>query len=389
MSASPDETFARTVRLLEMLVGFDTESALSNLPLIDFVEAYLRDLGVPVERVPNAAGDKAAIHALIGPPVDGGIVLSGHTDCVPVTGQAWTSDPFTLRRDGDKVFGRGTCDMKGFDACCLASVPMLLAAGLKRPIHLVLSYDEEVSCAGSLDVIGRFGIDLPRPAACIVGEPTLMRVADGQKSVATYLTHVRGHEAHSAKPMLGVSAIAVAVDLVAAINRIGETFRTGVPDGSRFDPPCATVHVGAIAGGTARNILARDCRFHWEYRGLPEMPIRAAYDLFEAAAQTHRETTFRDFPDCFIETLIECEVPGLVPEPGSAAEQLALALTGHNATDAVSYATEAGQFQKAGIATVICGPGSIDQAHQRDEFIADSELHACLRFLRDLATRLT
>lgn len=389
MSRASDEDLACTLGLLEALVRFDTESTRSNLPLIDYVETWLRDLGVATVRVPNASGDKAALHALIGPAVDGGVVLSGHTDCVPVAGQEWTSDPFVLRAEGGKLYGRGACDMKGFDACCLASVPMFMAAGLTKPIHLLFSYDEEVSCEGSLDTIRKLGVDLPRPAACIVGEPTLMRVADGQKSIATYRTHVRGHEAHSAIPARGVSAIATAVDLIAQINAIGAEFRAMSQEASPFDPPYATVHVGTIAGGTARNILARDCTFYWEYRGLPDMPIRAAYDRFEQAADRHRKTTFANFSDCFIDTLIECEVPGLVPEAGSAAEQLAKALTGQNETEAVSYATEAGQFQKAGIPTVICGPGNIAQAHQADEFIAETELRGCLDFLRGMATRLS
>lgn len=388
MTAASDD-FSCALGLLEKLVGFDTESSRSNLPLIDFVEAWLHGLGVATVRVPNADGDKAALHALIGPAIDGGVVLSGHTDCVPVAGQEWTSDPFLLRRGDGRLYGRGACDMKGFDACCLAAVPMFLAADLKKPVHLLLSYDEEISCEGSLDTIRRFGVDLPRPAACIVGEPTQMRIADGQKSIATYRTHVRGHEAHSAIPVRGVSAIEVAVDLIARINAIGAEFYAAARTDSPFDPAWATVHVGTINGGTARNILARDCVFHWEYRGLPDMPIRAAYDRFEAAAEHHRKTTFAKFPDCRIDTLIECEVPGLVPEAGSAAEQLAKALTGRNVTEAVSYATEAGQFQKAGIPTVICGPGSIAQAHQADEFIAESELRACLAFLRGLAARLS
>lgn len=388
-TATASATLADASAILEKLVGFDTESTRSNLALIDYVESLLRAHGVPTMRVPNAKGDKAALHALIGPAVDGGVVLSGHTDCVPVEGQAWSSDPFTLRRDGGRLYGRGACDMKGFDACCLASVPEMLRMNLAKPIHLLFSYDEEISCEGSLDAIAKLGVNLPRPAACIVGEPTLMRVADGQKSIATYLTQVRGHEAHSALPANGVSAIEVAVDLIATINAIGANFLAQAPADSPFLPARATVHVGTIAGGTARNILARDCRFHWEYRGLPDMPIRAAYDPFEAAAQKHRQTTFARFPDCRIDTLIECEVPGLVPEPGSAAEQLAFALTGRNSTEAVSYATEAGQFQKAGIPTIICGPGSIDQAHQPDEYIAESEIAACLGFLRDLGRRLS
>jgi acetylornithine deacetylase len=389
LNAAREGTLTRATSILERLVAFDTESTRSNLALIDHVEDIFRTLGVASVRVPNARGDKAALHALIGPAVDGGIVLSGHTDCVPVEGQTWTSDPFTLTRRGDRLFARGACDMKGFDACCLAMAREFLAAPLKRPIHFLFSYDEEISCEGSLDTIAKLGVDLPRPSACLVGEPTLMQVADGQKSIATYRTHVRGHEAHSAKPMLGVSAVEVATRLMSTIGAIGADF-AGTPDrAGRFDPPFATVHVGTIVGGTARNIMAKDCTFHWEFRGLPDMPIRSAYDRFEAAVETIRRTTFANFPDCRIDTLIECEVPGLVPEPGSAAERIALALTGRNETIAVAYATEAGQFQKAGIPTIICGPGSIDQAHQPDEYIELAQMEACIAFLRGLAADLS
>jgi acetylornithine deacetylase len=389
LNAPVESTLSRAISILERLVAFDTESTRSNLALIDYVEDYLRGLGVATVRVPNERGDKAALHALIGPAVDGGVVLSGHTDCVPVEGQAWTSDPFALTRRGDRLYGRGACDMKGFDACCLAMTPDLLAMPLRLPVHILLSYDEEISCEGSLDTIAKLGVDLPRPAACLVGEPTLMQVADGQKSVASYCTHVRGHEAHSAKPMLGVSAIEVATRLMATISAIGEDFARNPDRTARFDPPFATVHVGTVAGGSARNIMAKNCTFRWEFRGLPDMPIRTAYDRFEATAETLRRTTFAAFPDCRIDTLIESETPGLIPDPGSAAERIALALTGRNETIAVSYATEAGQFQKAGIPAVICGPGSIDQAHQPDEFIELAQLDACIAFLRGLAADLS
>ena len=290
--------------------------------------------------------------------------------------------------------------MKGFDACVSRerADDFLSKPAQSVPIHLVsISYDEEISCEGSLDDDCAASASIFRgPSACIVGEPTLMRVADGQKSVATYLTRMcAATKRIRRKPTQGVSAIEVADKTRSRRSTgIGEAFRTGVrpmvPVGSiRLTRPCMSAR---STGGTARNIMAKRLPLplgisraarHADPRGL--RPVRG-----RPCANAFATPTFkRDFPDCHIETLIECEVPGLVPAPGSAAEQLALALTGHNATDAVSYATEAGQFQKAGIATVICGPGSIDQAHQRDEFIADSELQGCLRFLCDLATRLS
>jgi acetylornithine deacetylase len=389
MTAANSNALARALPLIERLVGFDTESSKSNLPLIEFVEDYLARLNVPFVRVPNADGNKAAIFATVGPMRDGGIVLSGHTDVVPVTGQSWSSDPFAVRRDGTRLFGRGTCDMKGFDATCLAMVPEFQRAQLKRPVHLLFSYDEEVTCEGPLDTIRRFGADLPRPNVVVVGEPTNMEVADSHKSVSTYHTHVRGHEAHSSKPFLGVSAVHVGCELVTELTRIGEEFaRTGDPSG-RFEPAHSTVHVGTISGGTARNILAKDCKFHWEFRGLPGVPLRAALERFEAHVDKVRATRLKDLPDTFIETKIEVEVPGLSADAGSPAEALALRLTRSNRTIAVPFATEAGQFQNAGIPTIVCGPGNVNQAHQPDEFIEIAEIEKCIGFLRALAETLT
>jgi acetylornithine deacetylase len=243
MSALPN-----AVALLERLVGFDTESSKSNLPLIAFVADYLRDLGVPFVVAPNAAGDKAAIFATIGPMIDGGVVLSGHTDVVPVAGQKWTSDPFTLRREGTRLYGRGAVDMKGFDAACLAMIPYFQAAGLKRPIHIMLTYDEETTCLGPLDLIEKFGIEIPLPGAVIVGEPTSMQVADAHKSIATQVTRVVGHEIHSANLHRGVSAVHAACRLVVELERIGDELRLEGDPSGRFDPPFSTIHVGVING---------------------------------------------------------------------------------------------------------------------------------------------
>jgi acetylornithine deacetylase len=389
MITANSDPLSRALPLIERLVGFDTESSKSNLPLIEFVEDYLDELNVPFVRVPNADGNKAALFVTVGPVHDGGIVLSGHTDVVPVTGQSWSSDPFILRRDGTRLYGRGACDMKGFDAICLAMVPEFQRAQLKRPVHLLFSYDEEVTCEGPLDTIRRFGADLPRPGIVIVGEPTNMEVADTHKSVSTYHTHVRGHEAHSSKPFLGVSAVHVACELVTELTRIGEDFaRVGDPSG-RFEPAYSTVHVGTIAGGTARNILAKDCKFHWEFRGLPGVPLRAALERFDTHVEKVRATRLKDFTDAFIETKIEVEVPGLASDAGSAAETLALRLTRSNKAIAVPFATEGGQFQSAGIPTIVCGPGNVNQAHQPDEFIEIAEIEKCIGFLRALAQTLS
>jgi acetylornithine deacetylase len=373
------------LEMLERLVAFDTESSKSNLPLIDFVEDYLKAWDVPCVRSPSEDGTKASLFATAGPADRGGVVLSGHTDVVPVAGQAWTSDPFKLRVADGKAYGRGAVDMKGFDALALALVPDFLAADLKTPIHILLSYDEETTCLGPVEIIGRFGRGLPTPAAVIVGEPTDLEVADAHKSIVTLHTTVHGFEAHSSKPPLGANAVMAAAELVCELNRIAdEMVERGDPTG-RFDPPYTTVHVGTIAGGTARNILPKVCSFHWEFRGLPgfdldEIPAR----LDRFAQEVALKRLNRHGPYGRIETQLEVSVPGLLPEPGSEAERLALRLAGRNRTIAVPFATEAGRFQDAAVPTIVCGPGSVDKAHQPDEYITLDALADGEAFLRRL-----
>ncbi|WP_407520660.1 acetylornithine deacetylase [Methylobacterium oryzisoli] len=371
--------------MLERLVAFDTESQKSNLALIDFVAGYLDAWGVPFVRLPNRQGDKAALFATVGPMRDGGVVLSGHTDVVPVAGQDWTGDPFRLRVADGRLYGRGAVDMKGFCALCLALVPDMLAADLATPIHILLSYDEETTCLGVVDAIARFGADLPRPGAVIVGEPTGLDVADAHKSVVTYVTTVHGHEAHSAKPMLGANAVMAAADLVAGLNRIADEMVARGDASGRFDPPYTTVHAGTIRGGTARNILPKSCTVEWEFRGLPDLDLQEIPARFATLADgVTRERLNRFGPYGRIETVEDAAVPGLGPAPGSPAERLALRLAGRNRTITVPYATEAGRFQRAGLPTVVCGPGSIDQAHQPDEFITLADFEAGEAFLRGL-----
>ena len=384
------ERFEKTIGLLERLISFDTESSKSNLPIIDFIEAHLAARSVPFVRVPNAQGDKAAVFATIGPMRDGGIVLSGHTDVVPVAGQSWSSDPFTLRREAGRLYGRGTCDMKGFGAAALAMIDEFQSAPLQTPIHILLSYDEETTCLGPVDTIARFGKDLPRPAAVIVGEPTLMQIADAHKSVATYVTRVHGREAHSSNPALGANAIEAACELVADLYRYADELAAHGDPGGRFTPGASTISVGVISGGSARNILAKECVFHWEFRALPGVAPDSALRRLEHFSQTRvLPNLTRYAPDARIETACEVEVPGLAPQPGSRGEQLAFKLLRRNSTIAVSYATEGGRFQSAGIPTIVCGPGSIDQAHQPDEYLEETQLSACLDFMRALAAELS
>jgi acetylornithine deacetylase len=383
---SPEGQRLTPLEMLAKLVSFDTESSKSNLPLIDFVEGYLRSWDIPCIRVPNAGGDKAAIFATVGPQDRGGIVLSGHTDVVPVAGQAWTSDPFALRVADGRAYGRGAVDMKAFDALALALVPDFKAANLKTPIHIMLSYDEETTCLGVADTIRRFGHDLPMPRAAFVGEPTGLEVVDAHKSVVTFITNVHGFEAHSSKPYLGASAVMAAADLVAELNAIAdEMMERGDPSG-RFDPPYTTVHVGTIQGGTARNIMAKSCTFHWEFRGLPSLDPQEIPDRMERCArevERRRLNRFGDFGR--VDTQLEVAVPGLAPDAGSEAETLAMRLAGRNRTATVPFGTEAGHYQAAGIPTVVCGPGSIDQAHQPDEYITLEQLAAGEAFMRRLA----
>ncbi|MGC1574732.1 MAG: acetylornithine deacetylase [Beijerinckiaceae bacterium] len=381
-SVGRDETIA----ILQRLVSFDTESSRSNLDLIDYVEGYLRDLGVASARMPNAAGDKATLFATIGPTDRGGICLSGHTDVVPVAGQSWTSDPFKLRLADGKAYGRGAVDMKGFCALALAHVPLFQKIALKTPIHLILSYDEETTCLGVEEPIARLGADLPRPRAVIVGEPTSMQPADAHKSVVTFNTYVHGFEAHSSKPELGVSAIKGAVMLMSELDRIGEEMiARGEPTG-RFDPPYTSIHIGEVHGGTARNIMAKLCSFYWEFRGVPGLdPAEIPARLQRYAQEVVLPRLTAHGKPARIETINEVSVPGLSPDPGSVAETLALKLTGRNRPVTVAYGSEAGHFQGARLPTILCGPGSIDQAHQPDEFITLEQIDAGAAFMRDLA----
>lgn len=383
---SPNGQRLSPLEMLAKLVSFDTESAKSNLPLIAFVEDYLQSWDVPFVRVPNVTGDKAALFATIGPRDRGGVVLSGHTDVVPVTGQEWTSDPFTLRVENGRAYGRGAVDMKAFDALALSLIPDFQAAGLTTPIHIMLSYDEETTCLGVMDTIRRFGHDLPPPQAVIVGEPTNLDVVDAHKSIVTFTTRVHGHEAHSSKPYLGASAVMTAAELVCELNRVSDEMMERGDASGRFDPPYTSVHVGVIEGGTARNILSKTCSFQWEFRGLPDLDpqeIPARFERFAQDVALKRLNRFGDFGR--IETELAVSVPGLAAEAASAAEVLALRLAGRNQTQTVPFATEGGHFQAAGIPTVVCGPGSINQAHQPDEYITLEQLDAGAAFMRRLA----
>jgi acetylornithine deacetylase len=370
--------------MLARLVSFDTTSRDGNIPLIEFVEHYLDGWDIPHFRVDYEAGKKTNLFASIGPDIAGGIVLSGHTDVVPVDGQTWLSNPFTLDERDARLYGRGTCDMKGFIAVALALVPKFKAANLKTPIHLALSCDEEVGCKGVRPLVAHMRDHMKKPKLVIVGEPTSMQVVNAHKSAITFSTEVTGHEAHSSLTDQGVNAIMVAGELLGEINRIREDLTArGDPTG-RFNPAYSTIHVGVIEGGTAKNIIPRKCSFQWEARLLPTADVNEVPTRFEKFSKSLEPAMKKIAGDVGILNTQTNAVPGLAPEENSPAEHLALHLAEANGTHAVSYCAEAGLFQQIGIPAIICGPGSIEQAHKPDEFIAVSEMQKCETFMERL-----
>lgn len=369
--------------MLQRLVAFDTTSRNSNLELIQYIQGYLRDHGVKSTLVPNEEGTKANLYASIGPDAPGGIVLSGHTDVVPVDGQAWDTDPWTLSEKPDgNLYGRGTCDMKGFIATCLSHVPAFQRAHLKVPIHFAFSYDEEIGCLGAHALVEKLMGNVPRPQAVIVGEPTMMGVVNAQNAGGGIVATFTGVEAHSSMTHLGVSAIAFAGDFIHWLNEL----QVELAQRKRTDidtvPGHTTINVGIVSGGTAGNILARECTLRWGYRTLPGDD---AWEVQRRAEQYVAELLLPKMkakhPDANIQLERRSFVPGLKPEENEEAAKLALQWTGGNRTYAVPYGTEAGIFRGHGIPTVICGPGDISQAHQPNEFVARSQMDACDAFI--------
>jgi len=375
-------TLAPTLDLLARLIAFDTVSAKSNLALIEFVRGLLAEQGIESRLTFHDSGEKANLLATIGPPVAGGVVLSGHTDVVPVEGQPWSADPFRcVVRDG-RVYGRGTSDMKGFIACALALVPMMRARELQVPIHLAFSYDEELGCLGVPALIDDMARALPLPRLAIVGEPTRLRLADRHKGIHGFDTTVTGRDGHSSAPHRGVNAVSAAAELVLALERIAAEFREKGPFDAAFDPSYTTINIGQIEGGTAVNIIPRQCSFRWETRPLPGVDpaeILARLDRFARQELLPRLRAIA--PEAQVVTSQRVSVAGLRADPQSPATALLRRLTGANATIGVAFTTEAGLFQRARIPAIVCGPGSIDQAHQPDEFVEISEIEACLDLL--------
>lgn len=378
---------AAAIAILERLVAFDTISAKSNLELVGWIADYLDGHGIKSVLTRNSEGTKANLFATIGPGERGGVILSGHTDVVPVEGQAWHSDPFRLEtrpadQGSDRLYGRGTADMKGFIALVLAMAPQALAQSLEIPLHLAFSYDEEVGCLGVPELIRELPKDAARPRLAIIGEPTEMQVATAHKGIHFLQTRITGHEAHSSTPERGVNAIAAAAEIIGEIGRLAAECKAAARPDSGFDPPYTSFNIGRISGGAAVNIIARDCAFEWEFRLVPGedgAALQRRIDDFVTAELLPRMRA--EHPEADVETRTMARVPPLVPDPSSPAEALARRLTGANATTTIAFATEAGLFQAAGIPAVICGPGSIDVAHQPDEFISREQLAAGEAFL--------
>lgn len=379
-----------TVSILRDLVAFPTVSSDGNLELIEYVSAYLADCGATVEIYRDTSGSKANLFATLGPSCDGGIVLSGHTDVVPVTDQEWSSDPFELLERDGRYFARGACDMKGFIAAALTVAPELAGADLARPVHFAFTYDEEVGCIGAralMEEIERLGI---RPSVAIIGEPTEMRVIEGHKGCYEYTVEFTGLEGHGSLPDHGVNAVEYAVRYVTRLMALQEQLRAHAPDGSRFEPPWTTVQVGRLAGGIAHNVIPGHCSVDWEMR--PAQRRDAVY--VKEAMTAYVDDTLRPAmravsPAADISTQVVGEVDGLEPVTESEAVRIVSELTGANTADVVSFGTEAGLYQGLGISTVVCGPGSIEQAHKPDEFITRDQLGKALHTLTGLIPRLT
>ena len=373
--------------MLEQLVAFNTTSRESNLALIEFVGRYLTGLGVDYELIHNAEGSKANLYARLGPPGHGGVMLSGHSDVVPVDGQNWSVPPFALTERDGKLYGRGTADMKGFIACILAAIPHFLAQPLAQPLHLAISYDEEVGCLGVRTLLDALSHRADKPAICLIGEPTELQPVLGHKGKLGVRCEVQGAACHSAYAPQGVNAIEYAAKLIHHLTLIGQRLAAPEHHDARFDPPFTTVQTGLIQGGRALNIVPADCTFDFEVRTLPQDDAQQVARELESYAQRELLPTMRAVNrDAAIRFYPISSYPGLYTAAQSAAARLVAHLTGSEKFSTVAFGTEGGLFHQSGIPSVICGPGSMAQGHKPDEFITIEQLNACDALLRRLAT---
>ncbi len=381
--------FARTLEILGDLIAFPTVSTDSNLEMIAYLASHLEAAGAKVDVFLDETGQKANLFGTLGPEVDGGILLSGHCDVVPVTDQPWSTDPFKLTVHDGRLYGRGTCDMKGFIAATIAMAPVFARKVRDRPLHFAFTYDEETGCIGAghlAETLIERGI---RPNVAIIGEPTEMRIVEGHKGCYEYTTHFHGLEGHGSDPDRGVNAVEYAVRYVTQLLELKNALCSKAPANSRFEPPWTTINVGAFNGGQVHNVIAPKAQIDWEMR-----PVQVSDAAFvKQSLQHYCEDVLlpemrRVYPQAEIETQTMGEVDGLEPADDNAARQIVAELTGANGADLVPFGTEAGIFQKIGMDVVVCGPGSIAQAHKADEYLSSDQLVKCLEMLDKLADRL-
>jgi acetylornithine deacetylase len=377
------------IDMIRRLVAFDTTSRDSNLALIDYVRDYLKKLGIESQLVFDETGKKANLFATFGPDDRPGLMLSGHTDVVPVDGQDWATDPFAVTQKDGLLYGRGTCDMKSFIAVLLAMAPDFASAKLKAPLHFAFSYDEEVGCIGVRRLITELGKRKVKPMACVVGEPTSMKVIRAHKGKLSARAHVHGFECHSSLAPKGVNAIQYAAETITYISRMAKRIAENGPFDREYDIPHTTCHTGVIQGGTALNIVPKDCWFDFEFRHLPaddpEKLYQEVRDFAEKQLQPEMRKIHRDTGFSWEQL---SSFPGLETSEDAEVTQLAKAASGGNATAKVAFGTEAGLFDQSGIPTIICGPGSIEQAHKPNEFVAIEQVAQCETFLRRLVERV-
>ncbi|WP_136646293.1 acetylornithine deacetylase [Tabrizicola sp. YIM 78059] len=375
--------------ILDRLIGFDTVSAKPNMALMGYVKDLLAGAGVPAVLIPDALGGKANLHATVGPEGMGGVMLSGHTDVVPVEGQAWTHPPFALTEANGRLYGRGTADMKGFVACAVEAMLLAAKRPLKVPLHLALSYDEEIGCMGVRSLIDMLAAAPVKPRFCIVGEPTGMQVATGHKGKVALRATCTGREGHSALAPLALNALHLAADFLGAVRRVqAEVAATGLRDGD-YDVPYTTLHVGKMAGGVQVNIVPNQATLDFEIRSLAGEDVGALIARLEAEAEAIVAPLRADFPEAAIRIERLWDYPGLGTPSDAAVVNFVKGLTGANGTIKVAFGTEGGLFdQRLGIPTVICGPGSMAQGHKPDEFVTMEQLDRCRAMLGTLIGRL-
>ena len=377
------------LQMMQRLIAMDTTSRKSNLEMIDWVADYLSGFGIDSRLTFNDERNKANLFATIGPRIDGGIVLSGHTDVVPVDGQAWTSDPWRVTQHDDRLVGRGVCDMKGFIAIALAMVPDMVSRALSKPLHFALSYDEEVGCIGVRRLIEDLAGIPYRPGGCIVGEPTGMHLVVAHKGKRSYRCRVRGFECHSALTPNGVNAVEIAAEIVTYLRAMSLRFRHRERHDADYDVPFTTIHVGTIKGGTALNIVPRDCEFLFEFRHLPfDDPERLLAEVREFADRFLPEMhAVSSDTGIFIEQT--SELPGFDTGSQSDIADLGRCCNHDASIRKVSFGAEASLFHNAGIPSILCGPGNIAQAHQPNEWVTLGQLARCEDFLRNVVDQVS